>query len=381
MDRDEELDELIGTLYEAALEPELWPEAFAGLLRRVDAQVGHLFFLDRRAGRITSSILWGPVYDQGTMARGEADYAAYYGAIDPRQAVAMRAAAGEWFLDHQHFTEPFVRRSEFFNDYLIPYGMRHALGARLSDLERHSVFMAMHRSLGGKPFGEEEVRTVKRIETHLARAARLYHKSEGLRLKLDGGLRALDALDFPALIADGTGAVRFANAAMEDLLRNKAGLSVRNGKLGHAIRRSDVLLTELLKDAAAGKGGGMRLPRGGERPDLHLLTVPLSARSRLAAPWQTPLALLLVSDPAARRMLPGQYLRLLFGLSPAEARLAEALACGLGPAEYAAAAGVSPNTVRTQLRSLLGKTQTRRQAELVKLLASLPAIRWDGEML
>jgi hypothetical protein len=321
MDRDEGLDGLIGTLYEAALEPELWPQAFAGLLRRVDAEVGHLFFLDRSAGQITSSILWGPVYDQSTMEQSESDYAAYYGAIDPRQAIALQTGAGEWILDHQHFDDAFVRRSEFFNDHLIPYGMRYALAARLSDLERHSVFMAMHRSVGGAPFGQDDVRAVQRLQTHLAHAARLYHKSEDLRLKLDGGLRALDTLDFPVLITDGTGMVRFANAAAEVLLRTPAGLSVRNGRLVHALPRGNALLGALLRDAATGKGCGMRLPRGGERPDLHLSMVPLSARSRLAAPWQTPLVLLLVSDPTAQRVPQERLLYLLFGLSPAEARL------------------------------------------------------------
>lgn len=125
----------------------------------------------------------------------------------------------------------------------------------------------------------------------------------------------------------------------------------------------------------------MRLSRGRESPDLHLLVVPLSARSRLAAPWQMPLALVLVSDPTTRRMPPDRFLRLLFGLSSTEVRLAEALVAGLSPGEYAAGAGVSMNTVRTQIRTMFEKTRTRRQADLVKLLTSLPAIRLDGEIL
>ncbi|XCV40784.1 helix-turn-helix transcriptional regulator [Methylococcus sp. ANG] len=64
-----------------------------------------------------------------------------------------------------------------------------------------------------------------------------------------------------------------------------------------------------------------------------------------------------------------------------EVRLAEALVAGLSPGEYAADAGVSMNTVRTQIRSMFEKTRTRRQADLVKLLTSLPAIRLDGEIL
>ncbi|UZR27144.1 helix-turn-helix transcriptional regulator [Methylococcus mesophilus] len=370
---------LIGTLYEAALEPELWPEAFAGLLRRVDAQVGQLGFVDRSSGQITHSIAWGTELDPEASAKGDAEYVAYYGAIDPRLATMARMGVREWMLDHQHFDEAFYRRSEFFNDFLFRYGVRYMFATRLSDLERHSIFLGTMRSLGSTPFGEDDIRRLKRVETHLARPARLYHKSEDLRLKLDGGLRALDTLDFPALIADGTGTIRFANAAAEALLSTPAGLSVRSGRLVHALPRDNALLNTLIRDAAAGKGGGMRLPRGGERPDLHLSMAPLSARSRLAAPWQTPLVLLLVSDPAAQRVPPEQLLRLLFGLSPAEARLAGALVRGLSPGEYAADSGLSLSTARTQVRRLFEKTHTRRLAELVKLLASLPAVRVDWE--
>lgn len=57
--------------------------------------------------------------------------------------------------------------------------------------------------------------------------------------------------------------------------------------------------------------------------------------------------------------------------------MAGALVRGLSPGEYAADSGVSLSTVRTQVRRLFEKTHTRRLAELVKLLASLPAVKVD----
>lgn len=383
MHHQDDLDGLIGMLYEAALEPNLWHEALTGLLNLVDAQIGHLFSVDRRDGHMTSSIMWGPGRDQDEIKRGEADYALHFGPIDPRQEIAARAGVGEWIRCHQHFDDAFVRRSEFFNEYLIPYGYRYAMGARLGDTEEHSVFIGMHRDLGQNPFGEEEVRRIKRVDAHLARAARLFLKSEDLRMKLDSGLRALDALDFAVMIVDQAGLVRFANSTAEELLRRKEGtLAMRKGRLVHTAPSAHARFETLLRDAVmSGRGGGMRLTPDWEHASLHLLVVPLSPRSRLAAPWQIPLALVFVSNPMARRMLPAHTLGLLFGLSPAEARLAEALVQGFSPGEYAASAGVSLNTVRTQIRSLFDKTGCRRLAELVKLLSSLPAVRLEGDVL
>ncbi len=64
----------------------------------------------------------------------------------------------------------------------------------------------------------------------------------------------------------------------------------------------------------------------------------------------------------------------LFRFTAAESRLAMALLAGAEAAEYATANGVSLATVRTQLRSLLAKTGTRRQAELVRLLGGVPGL-------
>ena len=64
----------------------------------------------------------------------------------------------------------------------------------------------------------------------------------------------------------------------------------------------------------------------------------------------------------------------IFGLTQAEARLAILMARGATVTEIAATQGISVATVRAQLASIFGKTHTRRQAELVILLARLSAL-------
>jgi DNA-binding CsgD family transcriptional regulator len=58
----------------------------------------------------------------------------------------------------------------------------------------------------------------------------------------------------------------------------------------------------------------------------------------------------------------------LFGLTPAEARVAVAIMGGASTREAAAALGVSFHTVRHQLQSMLEKTGASRQSELVAML-------------
>lgn len=66
-------------------------------------------------------------------------------------------------------------------------------------------------------------------------------------------------------------------------------------------------------------------------------------------------------------------LRTLFDLTPAEARLATLIATGNTVHAIAGHAGITYETARNQLKAVLAKTNTHRQAELVSLLARLPA--------
>jgi DNA-binding CsgD family transcriptional regulator len=68
---------------------------------------------------------------------------------------------------------------------------------------------------------------------------------------------------------------------------------------------------------------------------------------------------------------PVELIRLLFDLTPAEARVARSLTTGKTIDDIAAGAGVSRNTVRTQLRGVLEKTGCVRQAEVVALLSGI----------
>jgi DNA-binding CsgD family transcriptional regulator len=78
-----------------------------------------------------------------------------------------------------------------------------------------------------------------------------------------------------------------------------------------------------------------------------------------------------VLDAAHRRLPSHTFLREAFGFTPAEAALALDLADGLAAADCATLRGVSVHTVRSQLRSLFGKTGTSRQAELVTLILAM----------
>ena len=68
---------------------------------------------------------------------------------------------------------------------------------------------------------------------------------------------------------------------------------------------------------------------------------------------------------------------MLYGLTPAECRVALLLSDGRAPQEIAKMVGVTQNTVRSQIKSIFSKTGVRRQGELIQLLLrhSEPAVQ------
>jgi DNA-binding CsgD family transcriptional regulator len=95
----------------------------------------------------------------------------------------------------------------------------------------------------------------------------------------------------------------------------------------------------------------------------------------LAAAHQTPAALILITDLDRRPEVLGRRLVELFGLTAAEACLAVALVAGKRLEDIAEERGVRMPTLRTQMRGVLDKTGTDRQADLMRLIVRLPSAR------
>ncbi|MCZ4352822.1 response regulator [Roseovarius aestuarii] len=84
-----------------------------------------------------------------------------------------------------------------------------------------------------------------------------------------------------------------------------------------------------------------------------------------------PRVALFLSSPDRQRVSQALLIDL-FGLTPTEARIAGALACGARPADVAAEMGVSQTTIAFHMRNLFQKTGTNRQADLIALILSGP---------
>lgn len=110
-----------------------------------------------------------------------------------------------------------------------------------------------------------------------------------------------------------------------------------------------------------------------DRP-LFVTVAPIQSRgddASVCAGWPSQAALVFLCDVNAAASLPAGSMAEAYGLTEAEARVAEAASACAGIGEIARRLGLSPNTVKTHMRRIYEKTGTRRHAELAKVMAMI----------
>ncbi|MEY2666081.1 MAG: hypothetical protein RLZZ384_252 [Pseudomonadota bacterium] len=185
---------------------------------------------------------------------------------------------------------------------------------------------------------------------------------------------AMDALSLAILIVDQQGAVKYINTCAKELLNTKIrSLTIKDDYLS-AINFSDKSKLSAFITAATSAEeirSAMFLHDDEVR---QVFITPLPSMSSFLQNVNMPLALILITEPN-ETLSEVQLMGKLYGLSPAELRVANALLAGKSPGDYANEVGLTLNTVRSQLKNLFSKTNTCRQSELVALLSKLPPLR------
>lgn len=197
---------------------------------------------------------------------------------------------------------------------------------------------------------------------------------EPRRSEKETPLDFLDMVGRAAFLLDHHGRVTGSNRRGRALLG--PDLNVRGDRLVAADRVSDERLQGLIRGAVTNE-------------NRTTLPAPVSIRredGRAVVAQVLPTAPLMGAlDPSAGAILvltcldtPPQVaatrLMLLFGLTPAEARLAARLGSGQTVDEAAEAMNVGLGTARNQLKSIFLKTETNRQGALIALLSRVSAL-------
>jgi len=306
------------------------------------------------------------------------DFLAYYGAINPFSEPAKQMYRdGDVRYGQELLSNEQLVRTEFYQDFFLPQGMHHSFGIQSTLVNDGFVYVSSQRPRDEDPFGAREGRVLQTLFPHILRAFTMRQRMGATESVVNAVSAVLDAMDHAVFGVDAVGRISFSNRRAEAIASTGDVIEVRQGRLRCVVPSQDGLLQALLAQAmqvghavTTGSGGAVEVCSADGVVKLRAVMTPSLEASGVGDHRTVALISLhtIGGVPSSR----DEVLHALFRLTPVERRLAAHLLDGYDLKECAVRMRITSDTARFHMKRLLFKTGTRKQAELIRLMTSLP---------
>jgi DNA-binding CsgD family transcriptional regulator/PAS domain-containing protein len=366
--------DLIGLIYEAAADPGLWPVFLERLSRTLHTMANNLFLQDfagvgENSGTTLGSVGLDPAYYRS--------YMEHYGAKNPALQSLPLLQPGGVYRHQELYPNEALYRTEFWNDWATPQNMGHAVFGMVLREDAFAGMLNIVRQRHVAPFSAKDIQFIRGLMPHLQRAMQLHLRIAKLESKRNGATDALNRWSMGVILLDGEGQVILMNRMAEAILNQKDGLIFDRHGLRAARSSETTALRRLIqgafrKNGTTRPGGTIAITRPSFKRPLSVLVTPSCSNDYLF-PYKRAAAALFVSDPERAGESQPELLARLYGLTPAEARVASLLLEGLLLPAIADEFAISLNTAKTHAKRVYEKTTTRGQADLIQSVMHGPA--------
>lgn len=371
-----QFSKLIGTIYDAALDPTQWQNVIDVLTPTLEGRSSFLYKFDTRV-QSTTDIFWSSDTDQDYLQT----FYDYYIHTNPYPTPIHELPSGS-IHDEMVLSRPEARKTEYYNDWARPQGLEPSqVGVKIDiDPDR---FLVLGTHVPIKTYDQRSgfyQTTFEKLIPHMKNALQvgdLLQKTHHHRALANASLARLGLAVF---LLNRSFQLIEANEAGEEILR-QGGLLKVNGRTNVLEASAPFHSRELHAAFAKCQDPDwshphdlfpLQSPENGDRFIAWVKRVrqddcspPLLGLSSLFARQSHDTLLLIVAKPQSTRRLMVTIIQSFLGLTAAEAKLAVALANGTPLQRYSHQAGISHNTARNQLRSIFEKTGMSSQTELV----------------
>jgi DNA-binding CsgD family transcriptional regulator/PAS domain-containing protein len=379
------LVDLVGRIYEAALDPARWDEFLTAL---ETIYPGSRVTLFRHGAEAPDAAL------QFYKNYGVDDlraYTSYYAKVSPYLARGHKLiAAGRPIHYEALIGDPELFTTELYNDYMRPRRLGHygtgVILEKFGGRKGTNLSLADHKDDPNRR--EHQLRLLELLTPHLVRAMQLHRMVSLQKASGDAAQAAFDHWPHAGFVMSADGCVVTFNRAAEILLARADALwlgrdqrlrsidEARTAELEAAIRSCAALTTD--QHMAARPPESLVLPRLLQASPLRAMISPLPPLDvGSGQEFGKGSVLLLLFDPDNVPRTSTDWMARQFGLTPAEQRLTEEIVNGVPLADAADALGIRLTTARTRLKAIQTKTHCHRQSDLVRLALSMPALRRD----
>ena len=373
------LSDTIGAIYDCALDPLLWSNTCRMVAELCESTAGGICVHDMRHVQNDQLFVFG--YEPEFLEKLGQHYAQ-----SPMAAADIVSNIGDVSALSMERYE--LLESRFAREVLKPFGLRDIIW--FPALRTGGRMASMHASRGEKAlhYQQGEISLFKLLAPHVCRTLAISDALDIRALRSEMLERTLDGLVAGVFLTTRDGRVVYMNAAAERQIRTGNSIRIVNNRISPTDPAARAALSKAI-DAASRDDFDMDMSEHSlAMPDIDgagyvatLLPVDRGQRRGVVAPFAASVAVF-TQDPVQAPLMPGEAFARLYRLTGAELRVLLALDQGLGGKEAADMLGIGEPTVRTHLQRIFAKTDTSRQADLLRLLHnSTPPIRAHSSLL
>lgn len=371
----ERLLDLIGSIYDASLKASIWPQILASLAPFFDANKGTLISLDPQQPQSAATYAFGfdsvlsPDFRNRDM---ELDYWCERSKDLPTRSV---------FLGSELLPVAEMRKSAMYRQFGKPFGVEFMVGGVVSNLPRHLAIIAFYRA--ERDFEPRAKRLMSLLLPHLQLALFVNRR---LGEFVQGQRAAIEVLEqrntHGIIMLNAGGDVLHANQRAIALGQRGEGITLQKNRVVFRSTVAQGKFDRLIHNASQTvletglEGGGFFiLPRRGGKAPIEVAVSPVRQSAASVGVPAATTCMAFVHDPADRYEVSGDWLRSVYGLTPAEVRLCDALFNRESLTDAARHLRVTENTARSQLKGVFVKLGVASQSQLMLRLAMSLTLR------
>lgn len=366
----EKIQDIISSIYDAALDSTQWNTITSKLVKDIDAEVGYLRVINQENNSIQKVYSYNkdPYWDQA--------YQDHYVNVDPWLNNIFTERKTYIACSHHLIPNNTYKTMEYYNEFINPQKIHYGLGTKFHINQSSYCYLALNRDIQKQEFNKKDVNYLQLLVPHLQKALLINDKTDNLELEYNLLSHALNQVSNPLLLVNKKGKILYVNQPAEEIIKKQSAITIRNDHLTFVPQKENKKLLQLIysaaqesKESSIQQGGSMVYTDPINNIYLSLLISPVNPDKANLDTTSHETALILLNSNDQQQTVSPELLKSLYKLTQAESRLTIELCKGFSLDEIADRFSLSKNTLRTQLRSCFNKVGVSRQSELIRIVS------------
>lgn len=365
------ISNLIGSIYDCALDAGRWPDTLTELRAALGFCAATLSVHEIPSGDVRLCAASGitPEWQQRLSDTGPEIVDVWGGwkrllglELDEVHLLSRNSTNTDW------------QNAKQFAEWNMSQGFTDGLAVLAARDDRALVPIAFPQHEDAGPITRYQVDATRLLIPHLQRAVTIGRLLDLQNITVATFAATLDTLACAVILLAPSRRVVHANRAAESMLKTSDVLQMRDGVLRVSGSDADVALRLAIDHAIRDDAGigckGMNIPIQGRTVKHALHVLPLCQGSLRAHLSPSAVAAVFVAPATYQSAVQLEIIKVLFDLTAAEIAVVEQIVAGHDIAQSADTLGIGASTVKTHLQHIFDKTGVRRQVDLVALVSS-----------